>query len=98
MGKMKESEVHLHQDPLGRALRVLTPGSYLRLDECKTLKKPRFDRIWQLVAQMIKNLLQLTHLKRLMLGKIEAKRSRGWHRIRWLDSITDSMDMNLSKF
>ena len=60
MGKMKESEVHLHQDPLGRALRVLTPGSYLRLDECKTLKKPRFDRIWQLVAQMIKNLLQET--------------------------------------
>ena len=60
---MKESEVHLHQDPLGRALRVLTPGSYLRLDECKTLKKPRFDRIWQLVAQMIKNppAMQETH-------------------------------------
>ena len=35
--------------------------------------------------------------KTLMLGKIEGKRRRGWQRMRWLDSITDSMDMNLSK-
>ena len=35
--------------------------------------------------------------KTLMLGKIEGKRRRGWQRIRWLDSLTDSMDMNLSK-
>ena len=33
-----------------------------------------------------------------MLGKIEGKRRRGWQRMRWLDSITDSVDMNLSKF
>ena len=32
-----------------------------------------------------------------MLGKTEGKRRRGWQRMRWLDSITDSMDMNLSK-
>ena len=32
-----------------------------------------------------------------MLGKIEGKRKRGWQRMRWLDSITDSMNMNLSK-
>ena len=32
-----------------------------------------------------------------MLGKIEGKRRRGWQRMRRLDSITDSMDMNLSK-
>ena len=32
-----------------------------------------------------------------MMGKIEGKRRRGQHRMRWLDSITDSMDMNLSK-
>ena len=32
-----------------------------------------------------------------MLGEIEGKRRRVWQRIRWLDSITDSMDMNLSK-
>ena len=35
--------------------------------------------------------------KTLMLGKIEGKRRRGWQTMRWLDSITDSMDMNLSK-
>ena len=33
-----------------------------------------------------------------MLGKIEGKRRRGRQRMRWLDSITDSMDMNSSKF
>ena len=35
--------------------------------------------------------------KTLMLGKTEGKRKRGKQRLRWLDSITDSMDMNLSK-
>jgi len=35
--------------------------------------------------------------KTLMLGTIEGRRRRGRHRMRWLDSITDSMDMNLSK-
>ena len=39
------------------------------------------------------NSLEMT----LMLGKIEGKRKRGWQRMRWLDSITNSMGMNLSK-
>ena len=35
--------------------------------------------------------------KTLMLGKTEGKKRREWQRMRWLDSITHSMDMNLSK-
>ena len=36
--------------------------------------------------------------KTLMLGKIDGNRRRGQQKMRWLDSITDSLDMNLSKF
>jgi len=35
--------------------------------------------------------------KTIMLGMFDGKRRRGWQRMRWLDSITSSMDMNLSK-
>ena len=37
------------------------------------------------------------HWERLVLGKIKGRRRRGWQRRRWLYSITNSMDRNLSK-
>ena len=52
-----------------------------------------------LKRQYFGHLLKRANLleKTLMLGKIEGKRRRGRQRMRWLDNITDSMDMNLSK-
>ena len=35
--------------------------------------------------------------KTLMLGKTESRRRSGWQKVKWLDDITDSVDMNLSK-
>ena len=40
---------------------------------------------------------ELTHWKRLILGGIEGRRRRGQQRMRWLNGITDSMDMSLSE-
>ena len=52
------------------------------------LKLQYFDHLMQRAKSLEKTL---------MLGKTEDKRRRGQQRMRWLDSITDSMDMNLNK-
>ena len=52
-----------------------------------------------LKLQYFGHLLQRMHSleKTLMLGRVEGRWRRGWQRVRWLDGIIDSMDMNLSK-
>ena len=81
--------------------------------QCPCLENPRDGGAWWAavygVAQSRTRLKQLSSSssssegradsleKTLMLGKIEGRRKRGQQRVRWLDGITDSMDMSLSK-
>ena len=77
--------------------------------DCKEIQQvhPKGNQSWiftgrkmlKLKLQYFGHLMQRTDSleKTLMLGKIEGGRRRGWQRMRWLEGITDSMDMSLSK-
>ena len=66
--------------------------------ESWTVKKAERQRINAFELWCWRRLLRvLWTAKTLMLGKIERERRRGWQRMRWLDGITDWMDMSLSK-
>ena len=83
-----------------------TLGSPLDCKEIQPVHSREISPEYSLEALMLKLKLQyFGHLmqrtdcmeKTLMLGKIEGRRSRGCQRMKWLDDITDLMDMSLSK-
>ena len=79
-------------------------GCYLCVSNQSTLKEisPEYSLeglMLKLKLQSFGHLMRRTDLfaKTLMLGRIEGRRRRGQQRMRWLDGITDSMDMSLSR-
>ena len=63
----------------------------LKIDKWQEMTGP-------LLSLRVKQKIRTDSLEKLlMLRKTEGRRRRGWHRMRWLESITNSMDVNLSK-
>ena len=75
--------------------------------DCKEIKpiNPKGNQPWIFIGRTDDEAEVASHLMRranwlektLMLGKIEGRRKRGWQRMRWLDGITNLIDMSLSK-
>ena len=82
-------------------MRLLWTARRSNLSNLKEISPEYFleERMLKLKLQYFGYLLQRTDSfqKTLMLGKIEGKRRRGGQRMRWLDGITDLMDISLSK-
>ena len=84
-----------------RLLRVLWTARRSNQSSLKEIN-PKYSLEGLMLKLKLQNFNHLTQRadsleKTLMLGKIEGRRRRGWQRTRWLDGITDSMDMSMSK-
>ena len=106
MGKETASITSSSQEVPTPHLQGISVSSHLTARRSNQSILKEINPVYSLEGLMLKLKLQcFGHLMRradslekiLMLGKIEGKRRRGWQTMRWLDSITSSMDRSLSK-
>ena len=94
-GGTRQSDSEAHVLSLCWTPTALTPQWFPRRAP-GTSESPRTQK-YPSLGPTGKNLIELILEKTLMLGKIEGRRRRGHQRMRWLDGITDTTDMSLSK-
>ena len=105
--KKQQLEVNIEQltgSKLGKECNKVVYCHPAYLNYCR-VHHHKGNQPWILIGKADAELRYFDHLmqransleKTLMLGKTESKRRIGWQRMRWLDSISDSMNMNLSK-